>query len=248
MIRCSVEETPHASGLDHPGVPTAEFLTMYDIQLFGRLEVRTRGLRLSGRDFGGIKPRHIIALLALHGAMARDELAEALWDGRPPANRVATVEGYVAVLRHRLDPSATVRDSVITSSDGGYALVADRVRVDVSRFDELVAAAHGRTARRALPPLTAATHLAAQPLLADERTAWATAVRSRYRARLRDTLLDAAGHALAAGRPGAALTLAARAVDLDPLVERGRLIAMAARHELDVASSAAIQAALPTGT
>src|SRR3954447_7671194 len=43
------------------------FDAMYDIQLFGRLEVRTRGVRLTGRDFGGVKPRHILALLGLRG-------------------------------------------------------------------------------------------------------------------------------------------------------------------------------------
>ena len=43
---------------------------MYDIQLFGRIQVRTRGVRLAGRDFGGVKPRHILALLALRGSVA----------------------------------------------------------------------------------------------------------------------------------------------------------------------------------
>ena len=56
---------------------------MYDIQLFGRLEVRTRGIRLAGRDFGGVKPRHILALLALRGGLHSEELAQLLWDGRP---------------------------------------------------------------------------------------------------------------------------------------------------------------------
>ena len=78
---------------------------MYEIQLFGRIEVRTRGVRLAGRDFGGVKPRHILALLALRGSVHKAELTELLWDGRPPANHVATVESYVSLLRHRLDPS-----------------------------------------------------------------------------------------------------------------------------------------------
>jgi len=78
---------------------------MHDIQLFGRLEVRTRGVRLSGRDFGGIKPRHILALLALRGPLGKTELTELLWDGKPPANNKATMESDVSVLRHRLDPA-----------------------------------------------------------------------------------------------------------------------------------------------
>jgi hypothetical protein len=34
---------------------------MYEIQLFGRLEVRTRGVRLTGDDLGGPRARHILA-------------------------------------------------------------------------------------------------------------------------------------------------------------------------------------------
>jgi DNA-binding SARP family transcriptional activator len=205
---------------------------MYDIQLFGPLTVRTRGVRLAGRDFGGVKPRHILALLALHGAMHKAELTELLWDGRPPANHVATVESYVSLLRHRLDPTTTARDSVITTSNGGYVLVADQVRVDVARFDELVAAASGRTAARALPPLTAAAHLATSPLLSDEQSGWISPVRSMYRDRLVGALLEAGGHALATGQANDALVLSARAVALDPVAERGWFITMAAHREL----------------
>jgi DNA-binding SARP family transcriptional activator len=205
---------------------------MYEIQLFGPLQVRTRGVRLAGRDFGGVGPRHILAMLALHGAMHKAELTEMLWDGRPPANHVTTVESYVSLLRHRLDPSATARDSVITSSNGGYALIAEHVRVDVARFDELVAAASGRTAGRALRPLTAAAHLAASPLLSDEQSDWVTSARSLYRGRLVETLLEAGRHALAAGRAQEALALAGRAVTLDPVAERGWFIIMDAHREL----------------
>jgi DNA-binding SARP family transcriptional activator len=206
---------------------------MYDIQLFGRLEVRTRGVRLTGRDFGGVKPRHILALLALRGDLHKAELAELLWGGRPPADHLATVESYVSLLRHRLDPDGQTRDSVITTRNGGYALVADQVRVDVARFDELVAAASGRTAGRALRPLTAAAHLAARPLLEDvEQHDWANQAREQYRARLVATLLDAGGHALAAGDPRGALALVDRAVGLDPVAERGWAIAMAAHRLL----------------
>ena len=211
---------------------SAEFRLMYDIQLFGRLEVRTRGVRLAGHDFGGVKPRHILALLALRGAVRAEELTELLWSGRPPANHVATMHSYVSVLRHCLDPSASVRDSVVADSDGGYALVAERVRVDVARFDELVSAANGRTASRALRPLTAAAHLAGGPLLADERSAWADAARERYRMRLLETLLEAAGYALAAGLSREALALAERAIELDPVAERGWRMAMAAHRAL----------------
>jgi DNA-binding SARP family transcriptional activator len=206
---------------------------MYEIQLFGRLEVRTRGVRLTGHDFGGDKPRHILALLALRGDLHGSELSDLLWSGRPPAGHQTTVEGYVSLLRHRLDPAGDTRDSAITSRDGGYSLVAERVRVDVDRFDELVAAASGRPAGRALRPLTAAAHLAGRPLLEDvEHPEWATEARERYRARLVTTLLDAGGLALAAGEPGTALDLAGRAVEIDPIAERGWAIMITAHRAL----------------
>jgi DNA-binding SARP family transcriptional activator len=215
---------------------------MYDIQLFGRLEVRTRGVRLTGRDFGGVKPRHILALLALRGDLHKTELTELLWGGDPPANHQATVESYVSLLRHRLDPDGQTRDSVITTRNGGYALVADQVRVDVARFDELIAVASGRTAGRALRPLTAAAHLAARPLLEDvEQHDWAKQAREQYRARLVSTLLDGGGHALAAGDPRGALALADRAVGLDPIAERGWVIAISA-HRLLGDRAAALRA------
>jgi DNA-binding SARP family transcriptional activator len=202
---------------------------MHEIQLFGTLEVRTRGVRLSGRDFGGVKPRHILALLALRGALHKGELSELVWESGPPANHVATLESYVSVLRRRLDPDATARDSVIATRNGGYALDTERVRVDVHRFDELLAAADGRTPARALPPLTAAVRLAGGPLLDDEaRPVWAAQAREQYRDRLVEALLQAGEHALGAGRPRTAQELAGRAVALEPFAERGWYVSMAA--------------------
>ncbi|PRY21101.1 AfsR/SARP family transcriptional regulator [Pseudosporangium ferrugineum] len=215
---------------------------MYEIQLFGRLEVRTRGVRLSGPDLGGAEPRQILALLALHGEVRTSELPGLLWTGRTPARAEATVEGHLSLLRHRLDPGGPERDSVIATTTHGYALVPDRVRVDVARFDELLAVASGRTASRALPPLTAAAHLAAHPLLADAEPApWVTAAREHYRRRLVEALLDAARHALTVGDARTALRTAEQALGLggpgDPANSRAHLraVADAARHALDTA-------------
>ncbi|GGQ78075.1 AfsR/SARP family transcriptional regulator [Couchioplanes azureus] len=205
---------------------------MYEIQLFGRLEVRTRGMRLSGEDLGGAEPRQILALLALHGALRKDELADMLWAGRPPVAAEDTMEGHLSLLRHRLDPDADP-ESVIATSGGGYALVAEQVRVDVARFEELVAAASGRTASRALRPLTAAAHLAARPLLEDvDQPRWAADARERYRVRVVTALLDAAGHASAVGDPRTALALSEQALGVDAASERARTIMENARRAL----------------
>jgi DNA-binding SARP family transcriptional activator len=143
------------------------------------------------------------------------------------------MDDAVSLLRRRLDPAGSARDSVIATRDGGYALVADRVRVDVARFDELLAAASGRTPGRALRPLTAAAHLAARPLLEDvAQPRWASAARERYRERLVTALLAAADRALAAGEARTARALAGRVVDIDPVAERGWEITLAAHRAL----------------
>ena len=151
---------------------------MFDIQLFGRLEVRTRGLCLTGADFGGDRPRRLFALLALRGDASISELAELL--GVPGSVVVADL----AVLRQHLEPGVGVGDSAIVAYRNRVALDPDRVRVDVGRFDELIAAAAGRPADRAVKPLTAAAFLATRPLLEDEDAPWAAEARAHYRARL----------------------------------------------------------------
>jgi hypothetical protein len=151
---------------------------MFDIQLFGRLEVRTRGICLVGTDFGGDRPRHLLALLALRGDASISELAELL------RSKVKAVETGIAVLRHHLEPGVSPRDSVIITQRNRLVLDPERVRVDVARFDELIAAAAARPAERAVKPLTAAAFLANRPLLEDEDAPWAAEARAEYRAKL----------------------------------------------------------------
>jgi hypothetical protein len=157
---------------------------MFEIQLFGRLEVRTRGIRLSGADFGGDQPRHLLALLALRGDMSTSELAELLHVHKK------TIDPDMSVLRHHLEPGAGPRDAVIVHHRGRYSLDPDRVRVDVARFDELMAAAAGRPAGRAIKPLTAAAFVAGRPLLEGEDAPWAAEARAEYRAKLVMALAD----------------------------------------------------------
>jgi hypothetical protein len=151
---------------------------MFDIQLFGRIEVRTRGVRLSGADFGGDRPRHLLALLALRGEVSISELADLLGTGKK------SVEADLSVLRAHLEPGVNPRESVILAHRGRLRLDPERVRIDVARFDELIAAAASRPADRAVKPLTAAAFLATHPLLADEDEPWAAESRSEYRAKL----------------------------------------------------------------
>ncbi|MBU2669528.1 hypothetical protein KOI35_39065 [Actinoplanes bogorensis] len=151
---------------------------MFDIQLFGPVEVRTRGVLLAGADFGGDHPRRILALLALRGEMSTSELAGVLEEKKK------AVESDMSVLRDRLEPGTAPNDSVVRRRGGRWSLDPDRVRVDVARFDELINAAAGRPAERAVKPLTAASFVASRPLLEDEDLPWAAEARAAYRAKL----------------------------------------------------------------
>ena len=151
---------------------------MFDIQLFGRVEVRTRGISLVGSDFGGDGPRRLLALLALRGELSISELAELL------GMKKKAIEADLSILREHLEPDTSARDSVIVTRRGRWSLDIERVRIDVARFDELIAAAAGRPADRAVKPLTAAAFLANRPLLEDEDEPWAAEARAEYRAKL----------------------------------------------------------------
>jgi DNA-binding SARP family transcriptional activator len=151
---------------------------MFDIQLFGRIEVRTRGLRLAGADFGGDRPRHLLALLALRGEVSISELADLLGGGRKK------LKAALGILREHLEPGTGPRESVILTERDRLRLDPERVRIDVARFDELIAAAASRPAERAVKPLTAAGYVAARPLLEDEDAPWAAEARNAYRAKL----------------------------------------------------------------
>jgi hypothetical protein len=151
---------------------------MFDIQLFGRVEVRTRGIRLVGTDFGGDRPRHLLALIALRGELSTSELAGMLNTGKND------VETDMSVLRAKLEPGVSSKDSVVVGHRDRWSLNPERVRVDVALFDELITAAASRPADRAVKPLTAASFVANRPLLEDENAPWAADARAEYRAKL----------------------------------------------------------------
>ena len=191
------------------------------IRLFGATQVVVGERRLSAKDIPGVKPRQILEVLALNVGrpVAKDQLAETLWDGTPPASVMATLEGYMSLLRRAIEPEASARESVIRTSAGTYTLDERRVVVDVAVISDLAS-------RLALGmPVTddevgAGVALLSGELLESERYAtWAEDARAQMAVSAASLLTAAARRAAGDGERERGCLLAQRAVDLDPLAE-----------------------------
>lgn len=201
---------------------------MITIKLFGPTSVTTdAGTALSATELGGIKPRQILELLAVSAGtpVAKERLADLLWEGEPPKTYVATLESYVCVLRRALG-LVRGRRSVLATTSGGYVLDTAQVRVDLVELRRALAGAAGASAPAdAVEMAEAALCMATAPLLASEPyAAWAIRERDLVEQELVAARCRAAQRALEAQAWERAVMLAAGAVERDPLAE------LAARH------------------
>ncbi|GAA1311427.1 transcriptional regulator AfsR [Saccharothrix xinjiangensis] len=154
-------------------------------RVLGPLEVRRRDQPV---ETGPVRQRVILALLLLNTGrpVPRARLVDVLWSA-PPANAVNKVQGYVAALRNALEPGRRRRgESILRHSGGGYCLDVPRDLLDLSVFDDLLAAAAGARPDAALGLLRSALELWRGDVLADLGEAVADlpevqAVRSRHR-------------------------------------------------------------------
>jgi DNA-binding SARP family transcriptional activator len=205
---------------------------MWQVRLLGATEAVNGDRRLTGRDFGGVKQRQILEILALHHGrfVPKERLAELLWEGDPPQSYVGTLEGYVSLLRRALEPGVPARASIVLTGQAGYALDPERVRVDLARVTEAVQQATRRPAREALPALLPLLREADRELLESEPYAeWANAARSRHDRTIRSAAIAAATATLSLGRPQLAEDHARRAVSLDPMCEHAWQLTMQAQ-------------------
>lgn len=131
------------------------------------------------RDFGGRKPKQLLQLPALHPhGLSKECLAEQIWGSHPPANVAGTVEHYVCVLRRRLRMLDASGPSAVVGEPSGYRLNRQIARLDIDRFDALVAKV-STTADSV--SCEAALALAEGDLCEDEPYAsWAATARSQY--------------------------------------------------------------------
>jgi predicted ATPase/DNA-binding SARP family transcriptional activator len=109
-----------------------------EFRLLGPLEVHA-GEQLV--PLSGHKQRALLAILLMHAneVVAADRLIDALWGGRPPATAATALQVHMSELRKTLKRSGAA--DVIRTRSPGYVLSVEPERVDVLRFERLLAAA-----------------------------------------------------------------------------------------------------------
>lgn len=205
---------------------------MHTLRLWGITRIDgAHGLR---SDFGGVKPRQLLEMLAVRQGepCCKDALADALWEGRPPASYAATVESHVSVVRRHLVAEGVPRTALRTVHNG-YVLT-DEVEVDLvatrdSLTDALRAPASVAFATvEALAPPRMRDLLASSPY-----AAWAIEVREEMRGVVAAALRHASEGALAEGATDRALLLARRAQAEDPVSDATQQTLLRALLALD---------------
>jgi YVTN family beta-propeller protein len=103
-----------------------------DYRILGPFEVATNGRSLA---LSGVQQRALLALLVIHRnqALTTDRLIDELWGNQTPATAVKTLQGYISNLRKVLPADA------IVTQGRGYVLTVEPDRVDVARFEQLIA-------------------------------------------------------------------------------------------------------------
>ena len=172
--------------------------------ILGQVRVLRDGVPV---DVGGPKQRALLTLFLArpNQVLTTDWLADALWDGRPPAGAQVTLRTYVTGLRRALEPERGRRahSDLLRGHPGGYELHIDPDDIDATRFARLTE--------------TAAT---ADPVAAERRYTEALALWHG------DPLADAAG--LAVLRPDVTRLTEARLAAVD---RRHAAAVAAGRHE-----------------
>jgi DNA-binding SARP family transcriptional activator len=192
---------------------------MIEISLFGTTTVRTSSGAAGTVTLPGGKPRQILEILAtvLGSPVSKDELADRLWDGRPPSSYLASVESYVCVLRRSLSGGT---GTPLLTTRRGYLLDPRLVRVDLVEVHDLLASAELAAGDVLLSGAERALAELPGRLLADEPYAdWADVVRRCFDEQVELVATRAAEECLARGDAGAAVRLARRAVQHGPFSE-----------------------------
>lgn len=193
---------------------------MIRVRLFGATSIEVDGVVLPSGTLRG-RPRQVLEILALAAGapVAKDRLADLLWEGDPPASQHGTLESYICVLRRCLGVRSG-RGSVLATSAGGYQLASPGVWIDLVEFRRLIHEARTATASHAVDLTMQALELADGELLAAERyAAWAQRAREVLTREAIAAFVQGAALANGVRAFDDAATLARAAIDLDRLSE-----------------------------
>lgn len=198
------------------------------IRLCGGLALSGGGATLGPRQLGGAKPRQVLLALCLHhgAGVSKTRLVELLWGSAAPHGATATLESYVSLLRHRLEPLLGTTASPVRTMPGGYRIDLDGVDLDLARFERLLRLARqpGTDAAVALSRYASALSAVQAPLLPEEDAAWIGEAREAHDSAVLRATLEAAELALAAGAHGQAERWAAQALQRDQFSESAWLV------------------------
>lgn len=205
---------------------------MYQLRLWGI--TRITGDHGTDSDFGGIKPRQLLEMLAVQQDQpcSKDVLADALWEGRPPSSYAATLESHISVVRRHLVRAGVSRTALRTVNNG-YVLTQE-VEVDLADTRKALTRALTMSPETAFPAAEAIAPWRLRDLLASSPYAsFAIEAREEMRRLLASALRHASEGALAAGATDRALLLARRAQAEDPVSDATQQVVLRALMALD---------------
>ena len=196
--------------------------------LAGRVAVEANGHVVDEARFPGRQGRLLFAyLVAERGrAVPRDELAEALWEGAPPATWDKALTVIASKLRGVLTDSGFDGATALTGAFGCYRLeLPEGTWVDVLAAESAAADAEGALAagdlRTARAEGALAASLAHQPLLPGDDGAWVEEKRRELNQVLLRALSVLADACLRSGDASEAATWAEQMTALEPFRESG---------------------------
>lgn len=192
----------------------------------------TGGVRLDGpagtftdADLPGHQGRvAFVALAVERRALARDALADIVWDERPPAQWSGALAAVVSKIRSLITGCGLDGHAVMTSVGGTYALALPSDswvdwEVAIRRLDRAEGAVRHRDFAQAVEEATVASAILRRPMLTGIDGHWAERLRRRQDDALYRCLLALAEAWTALGDHQLAATIAESAIQLDPLRE-----------------------------
>jgi DNA-binding SARP family transcriptional activator len=198
-----------------------------------RIEADGRGF--GGSHLGGERARLVFAFLVLRRGrpLARDELAEAVWEERLPPTWRAALRNVLSRVRALIQETG-LRVELLSDASGCYRLHCREgdVEVDLEAMERSLedarAALEAEDPAGALTFAASALEVARRPFLPGLEGSWIDDVRDRQRYALA-AALELMGEAALRGDPSAAVARARELIKLDPVSEEAYRLLMRAQ-------------------